>query len=209
MLSICKSLYSPKIGQSEFVDQLLKGRQGGVFFKCGAAHGEGLSNSLFFELHRNWSGVLIEGNPLYHRTLLFKNRNAFVVRACLSPTTKPQTVKYKTKGVFSGIVNSSDRVNSIMIQCFPLNSITTALGIRHIDYMSLDVEGPELNILDTLNWSQLSVDVLSIEYGSKTSKLNQLRSFFNATRIYTEVGLLPFGRKDDTGQDVVFMRTLK
>ena len=194
-----------QVGQSQLVDKLLKGRRGGVFLECGAAGGEVLSNSLFFELHRNWTGVLIEGNPQYYRKLLSKNRNAFVVRACLSPTTTPKIVKYTTKGMLSGIVNSRARANTI--QCFPLNSVTAALGIRHIDYMSLDVEGPELNILQTVNWSQLSIDVLTVEYRARTTKLNQLRSFFNATGNYTEVGLLPHGTKDDTAQDVVFMRT--
>jgi len=200
-----------QIGQSQFVDKLLKKRRGGVFLECGAADGEDLSNSLFFEVHRNWSGVLIEGNPYYHRTLLSKNRNAFVVRACLSLSTKPQTVKYMVDGVYSGIVETESKptsqVKSIDVQCFSLNSITAALGIRHIDYISLDIEGPELAVLKTIDWSQLSVDVFSIEYGEKPHKLNQFRSFFNATGKYKEVGLLPLGRKDGTAQDVVFMRT--
>ena len=201
-----------QIGQSQLVDKLLKRRRGGVFLECGAHDGETFSNSLFFELHRNWTGVLIEGNVNHYPALLSKNRNAFVVRACVSTTAKPETVMYKIEGITYGImtynvVNRSPAVKVVPTPCFPLNSITAALGIRHIDYMSLDVEGAELNILQTVNWSQLSIDVLTIEYGRSTILLNQLRSLFKATGKYKQVGLLPHGMKDHTGQDVVFMRT--
>ena len=80
-----------QIGQSKFVDQLLSGRRNGFFVEYGAVDGEYLSNSLFFELERNWTGLLIEANPNYHRTLLDKNRPAYVMNACLSPEPRPMT----------------------------------------------------------------------------------------------------------------------
>ena len=209
-----ESEHFSQIGQSEFVDDLLKGRRQGVFIECGAADGEGLSNSLFFELHRNWTGVLIEANPRYHRTLLSKNRNAYVVRACLSTTSKPRTVQYKLANFLSGISDKSDdpRSHNIQtttdVQCFPLNSITAALGIQHVDYLSLDVEGAELDILSTVDWTQLSVDVITVEYNLKTDILKQLRSLLTANGTFAEVALLPAGSLlDSLGQDVVFMRT--
>ena len=150
-----------QISQSQFVDRLLKGRRQGVFLECGAADRERLSNSLFFELHRNWTGILIEANPLFHRALLSKNRNAYVVRSCLSTTLKPQTVEFKLAdlggGIYSKMHNATvrqfhlDNKPSIDIQCFPLTSITAALGIQHVDYLSLDVEGAELDILSTVD----------------------------------------------------------
>ena len=194
-----------QLGQSQLIDKLLKGRRGGVFLECGAYDGERMSNSLFFELHRNWTGVLIEGNPKHYPNLLSKNRNAFVVRACLSPSTVPQALKYSVQDARSGIALGMI-TQTVEIPCFPLNSIMEALGIRHIDYMSLDVEGPELKILKTLNWSQLSIDIMSIEYNYRPKKLNDLRSFFKDTGKYKEVALLPRGRKEKKAVDVVFMR---
>jgi len=206
-----------QIGESQFVDKLLKGRRNGVFIECGAADGEQLSNSLFFELHRNWTGILIEGNPQFYEPLLAKNRNAYVVRACLSTTSKPQIVKYMLAHFGSGIYNKMhssvvkdfhlENKPTIDIHCFPLNSITAALGIQQVDYLSLDVEGPEVDILSTIDWTQLSVDVMTLEYGKKPYKLKQLRSLLTANGTFTEVALLPVGSNDNTGMDVVFMRT--
>ena len=48
--------------------------------------------------------------------------------------------------------------------CFPLMSLMLALGRRHVDYFSLDVEGFEYLILQTVPWSVLSIFTLSVEW---------------------------------------------
>ena len=207
-----------QIGQSEFVDELLKGRRNGVFIECGAFDGETNSNSLFFELHRNWTGVLIEANPIYHQSVLSKNRNAYVVRACLSTASKPQTVRFKQARLLSGIATYNKLYNSggynsspsVEVQCFPLNAITAALGIRHVDYFSLDVEGAEMDILSRIDWTQFSVDVMTVEYGWQTDILSRLRSLMTANRMFTQVSLIPVNSTTDSeGVDVVFVRSTK
>jgi len=35
----------------------------GFFIEIGSYDGESLSNTLFFEMRRNWTGLLIEANP--------------------------------------------------------------------------------------------------------------------------------------------------
>jgi len=49
-----------ELGQSMSIDKLLGGRRNGFFVECGAHDGEHLSNTLFFELERDWTGLLIE-----------------------------------------------------------------------------------------------------------------------------------------------------
>jgi len=92
-----------------------------------------------------------------------------------------------------------------------------ALDISHVDYLSLDVEGPEIEILQTIDWTRLHIDVMTVEYrvygGKKIGidqratlkKLKNLRRFFNDTGVYREVTLLPSGR-DAGGLDVIFSR---
>jgi FkbM family methyltransferase len=217
-----------QVGQSQFIDELLKGRRDGFFVECGAADGEGLSNSLFFELARNWTGLLVEANPQFYRTLLSRNRNAYVVGTCLSTVPKPARLRMRPTGVGGGIVGvfpDSRPENKVIVQngdvemtCLPLNSIMAALGRHHIDYMSLDVEGPELEILQTIDWKKIHIEVLTIEYAiwvggsvgldrlGSVRRLNNLRKFFNSTGIYKEVGLIPRNILEADAQDVVFQR---
>ena len=109
--------------------------------------------------------------------------------------------------ILTGMSGGNRRVPETDVQCFSLNSIMAAIGVRHIDFMVglLDVEGSELPVLETIDFTQLTVDVFSIEYSdvNRTNKLKKIRIFFNRTGSYKE---LPFGLKDDVGQDVLFMR---
>jgi len=191
------------------MDQLLQQRRNGFFIECGAYVGEDLSDTLFFELKRNWTGLLIEAHPDYFRQTLHKNRQAIALRACLSVTRRPQFMKFKLAGWGSGISSSYRNYNTkpdreTDVQCFSLNSIMAAIGVRHIDFFVLDVEGAEIPILETIDWSRLTIDVLNIEYGQNLKKLNELRAYFNST--HKEVGKLPRGLPDTGAQDVLFIR---
>jgi len=221
LAGVPKRRHYSQIGQSQLVDKLLKGRRNGVFLECGAADGVAFSNSLFFEMYRNWTGILIEANPTRLQSLIRQNRNAFVVRSCLSVTSKPQMAKFTMpRGVGGGLSDSLDNTDikkfkkwsksnvlpEIYVQCFPLMSIIEALDIHHIDYLSLDVEGPEIEILKAVDWTKLTVDVLTIEYNKSVDKLRKLRILFKNIGNYKEVRLMPSGSSDRGGQDVVFMR---
>ena len=93
----------PQVGGSQFVDKLLDGRRDGFFVECGAFIGEEYSDTLFFELERNWTGILIEAHPDYHRAILTKNRRALVLRACLSAGRRPEYVRFRISGWGSGV----------------------------------------------------------------------------------------------------------
>ena len=56
----------------------------------------------------------------------------------------------------------SENFQSIgQIPCFPLQTLLAAIGVTHVDYFSLDVEGLEFKILKTLPFDQsLSIDVI-------------------------------------------------
>ena len=107
---------------------------------------------------------------------------------------------------------------AIKVNCFPLNAVLAALEVSHVDYLSLDVEGPEIEILRTVDWTRLSIDVITVEYriygGAKIGidkkatlqKLEDLRQFFRGTGIYREVAMLPGADGDAGGLDVVFSR---
>jgi len=212
-----------QFGQSKFVDKLLSGLHRGFFVECGAADGEKYSNSLFFELERNWTGILIEANPDYHSRILNKKRHAYVLQACLSTEKRPMKLGMQPAGVLGGLVNTMHRSHlhyigrkrkrEITVNCFPLNAIMTAINVTHVDYLSLDVEGAELEILRTIQWTQLKIDVITVEYyihrnrAATLTKLEVLRQFFNDTGIYREKGVLPRRRPNlSRCTDVVFMR---
>ena len=61
-------------------------KRGGFFVECGAMDGERSSNTLWIEQNLKWNGLLIEADPYFYTQLLGKNRRAWSINACLSPS---------------------------------------------------------------------------------------------------------------------------
>ena len=64
------------------------------------------------------------------------------------------------------LVNSteSDQESVIETFCLPFLSLMLALNVTHVDYLSLDVEGFELDILKTIPFDLIDISVLTVEY---------------------------------------------
>ena len=60
--------------------------------ESGGLDGEVQSNTMFMERFLDWTGVLIEPNPVSYEKLREKHRKVWSVHACLSPQPYPQTV---------------------------------------------------------------------------------------------------------------------
>ena len=110
---------------------------------------------------------------------------------------------------------------TITAQCFTLHSLLLAVGQTEVDYFSLDVEGPELEILQTIPFDKIRIKVITVEYRVHVSmkrinipmsleKLEKLRNFFGSLGNYREAGIL--SKRDDKkkeeeqGLDVIFVR---
>lgn len=61
-----------------------------------------------------------------------------------------------------------NRTNTITVRCFNLENVLSEIKTHHIDFYSLDVEGGEMTVLeslrDGLKTRRITVDVWSIEY---------------------------------------------
>jgi len=211
-------------GQSRSVDDHLRHRQNGFFIESGASDGETGSNTLFFERHRNWTGLLVEANPQLYRQLLDKRRRAYAINACVSPSRRPISAVFKLAGWIGGLAHKMSKghlalvnrhgVGDINVTCYPINDIVAALSIDHIDYWSLDVEGAELAILRSVVWATMPpVDVISVEYMVKGAngkrdqrasdkKLQRIQQLFKQTGIYQQIGI-------KNNVDVIFTRIHK
>jgi hypothetical protein len=52
---------------------------------------------------------------------------------------------------------------NVVVKYYPLSSLMNTLGQTHIDYFSLDVEGAEMIILQSIDWKHLDIYVFTIE----------------------------------------------
>ena len=77
---------------------------GKFFIEAGAFDGEMKSNTLYFEMRYNWTGLLVEPNPTLVSMLVRKQRNAWILPYCLSPIKAPVVVEFDAVGNLGGII---------------------------------------------------------------------------------------------------------
>ncbi|XP_062566664.1 uncharacterized protein LOC134228979 [Saccostrea cucullata] len=214
--------------QDQVVYDILK-KDGGFFVEIGAFDGQFLSNTLWLERKHNWTGLLIEANPDLCQRIDKVQRHAWRMCACLSSATNQVTfIKGEAVGSAKEFVNEHhakllNKSKTVTVPCFSLEEALNHVKRKHIDFFSLDVEGAEKMVLQSLRKgleSQLfTVDVWSIEYkvydGSRNvieesrKNLQFLRAYFQTLGGYFEHSqlepLVP-SPQDGTALDVVFVR---
>ncbi|XP_023332685.1 uncharacterized protein LOC111704627 [Eurytemora carolleeae] len=176
-------------GQPLMIDQryFQESLKGGFFIEAGAFDGELESTTLYFEQKHGWSGLLVEPLLKEYKQLREVNRKAWSVHTCLSPIEKPKTIiftDFSSDLTGAGILEDNNRENKIVkgteMQCLPLTSLILALGNPRVDYLSLDIEGAEYNVLKTIDWSRVDIRVISVEtqfiseFGLESTDLHNL-----------------------------------
>jgi len=156
----------------------------GQFVEIGGYDGVTFSNSWFFEKCLNWRGVLVEGHPALYRKMQ-KNRPSAVnlnmavcsqrklINYTLNASPVSGAVEFMPES-FKSHWRSLLRVdNTIEVFCGPLGHQLCLLGIVNIDFFSLDVEGAEWQVLQTLDFNLLNVHVLLVEADRHDTEKNE------------------------------------
>eukprot|EP00747_Dinoflagellata_sp_TGD_P079016 gnl/TRDRNA2_/TRDRNA2_160334_c0_seq2.p1 gnl/TRDRNA2_/TRDRNA2_160334_c0~~gnl/TRDRNA2_/TRDRNA2_160334_c0_seq2.p1 ORF type:complete len:321 (-),score=43.73 gnl/TRDRNA2_/TRDRNA2_160334_c0_seq2:234-1070(-) len=183
-----------QLGQDMWVDEVLGHMKDGFVLESGAYDGETGSNSLFFELFRNWQCLLVEADPHTQDKLVSKNRKCHVLKAGFSVTDQPSTVDFEEANQLGGIESTLDtwqqnRINQqinhmkkahpeagakIIVPTYPVNMVMKQLNRTTIDYWSLDVEGAELSILQGIDFKTLEIGVITVERNGKQQPIQAL-----------------------------------
>ncbi len=172
----------------------------GYFVELGANDGISQSNTKHLEMWRNWSGVLIEPSPINYEKLLETRgkSNYFVNAACVSfDFTKPKMkLKYSNLMTIplegnSDILDKQDHANigrkflrgteyvhEFEVEARTLTSILKdAKAPDRIDFMSLDVEGGELEVLGGLDHRVYRFNWILVESRSPEALTRYMQSF--------------------------------
>ncbi|CAG7832475.1 unnamed protein product [Allacma fusca] len=171
--------------------QIFGNKTDGFFIECGANDGEFLSNTLNLE-KEGWKGFLIEAQPELGQKLRTKNRKAWFANVCLSPYLNISEIQF---AVGQGTERWKDALGKLLlpdnkigghrlygkVPCFPLVSLLAAIGVKHVDYISLDVEGVEMKILKTLPFDEtLVIDYIQLEVSHLPEGAKAVKTFLKA-----------------------------
>ncbi len=143
----------------------------GFFVELGAFDGLNLSNTKFFEDYLGWTGVLIEPVPEQFAKLKQNRPHCILVNAAVSridgevdflgndgTAGMPSTMA----GSFKDVWHDDDKESVYKVPSMPFSKILHQNNVKAIDFLSLDVEGGEFEVLDTFDW-KIPVHVIAIE----------------------------------------------
>ena len=177
--------------------------QPGFFVEIGANDGYTLSNTLFLENQFGWTGLLVEANPSYLGRL--GTRSAKVVNKAVA--AQKGTVEFIAAGLYGGIASSLQSAHAdktrgaqrISVETATLDEIFMECGVpARMEFISIDVEGGEIPILEQLCASKYRFKSGCIEHGLRPGDLEAFKRMLNHSG-YRDVWL------SQTMQDLYFM----
>ena len=193
-----------QIGQDLFVLLELNWKRNGFFVEFGATNGVGLSNTYLLEKSFEWTGILAEPAMVWHEDLQ-KNRSAALDFDCVWRETGEKLnftssalAEFSTITEFAGKdAHSRARKygDTYEVKTVSLNDLLDRHNApQNIDYLSIDTEGSEFDILQSFDFNRHRISVITCEhnFSAQREKIYQLLVSNGFSRVYEG-----FSRWDD------------
>jgi FkbM family methyltransferase len=150
----------------------------GTYIELGGLDGVTFSNSYVFNKVFGWKGVLIEASPINYKDLVV-NRPNEIATVNAGVCAVPQTLHWVDRGPVGGFAEfatqtfkdiwwtEESKANAQEVMCQPLTTILDDVfgrdGSFHFDFFSLDVEGAEYEVLQSLDFNKYSFGIIFVE----------------------------------------------
>ena len=182
-----------QLGADTWVLSKFKNDYKGYFIDIGAADGYVISNTCLLDSN-NWKGIAIDAFPRN-----FENRINTIVEQAVLSSKKDEIVEFlvpKEYQDFSGIVSNlgahKDTLNLVETETMQLKtSLLEDILIKHnapyeIDYMNLDIEGSEYEVLKTFPFSKYKIKYLSVEHNHEEPKRTDIYNLLSKNGYFRE-----------------------
>lgn len=141
----------------------------GTYLELGAFDGKDESNSMFFDKCLGWDGLLIEAQSQSYQKVVENRPHA--VKLSFSPTCTNENEVAKfynyplSNNGMEGFAKSYTGKETVEIPCGPLTPVLLDIfgPDGKVSFFSLDVEGAEIKVLETIDFDLIEVEVLMIE----------------------------------------------
>ncbi len=175
-----------------------KNKTNGFFIEMGASNGIELSNTYLLEKDYNWRGICVEPIPSRFEELCKNRPNSQCCNNAVYNESNKE-VKFDIANnydLLSGISNyivchkQSIDINKtqIMVKTITFNDLLEKYNSPlFIDYLSLDTEGTELEILKSVDLKKYIFGLIDVEHNYKEPRRTQIR------KLLTENGYIYLG----------------
>ena len=172
----------------------------GYYVEIGANDGFNQSNSLYFEIYKDWNGILVE--PLKEKFLDLRKyrehkKNKFFNNICAGFDFKKKNVEIINMNLmslskeinnsmeisqhikkFEKRVGKKNQISKQIIEVLTLNRIFEIANAPHLmDILFLDTEGTELEVLKGINFKRYNFKFMCIEVRNQKEIENFLKKY--------------------------------
>lgn len=175
-------MFYSQFKQDELLEQnVFKGYKNGIFMDVGAHDGVSINNTLYFEKNNNWTGYNIEPIKSVYEKLVINRPNSININCavCNNNGTAQFLCNTGYTEMISGLKDCFDirhvlrlkneneamgsKTEIIKVKTKKLEDICDEYNIKHIDFLSIDVEGAEFEVIKSINFDKIFIDVIIFE----------------------------------------------
>lgn len=164
-----------QLRQDLFVISETKYKKNGFFVEFGATDGIDMSNTYMLEAEFSWTGILAEPARVWKKQLELNRPNVSIETLCVWKDSNSLLIFNETDAPALSTVDSfSDldghRKARATGKKYEVNSISLEdLLIKHgapkyIDYLSIDIEGSEFEVIKAFNFDDYTIKIITIEH---------------------------------------------
>lgn len=169
----------------------------GYFIEFGAADGRALSNTYILEKEFAWTGIVAEPSKGWHERLKI-NRNCIIDNRCVWSSTGENLefseVSINELSTVTRFENSDGqnrkKNKKYYVESISLNDLLEEYKApKKIDYLSIDTEGSELEILQSFDFSKYEITVITVEH-NYTDQREKIYTFLESKgyqRVFKEL----------------------
>ena len=155
-------------------NHFFKNKKKGFFVEIGAFDGIEGSNCLYFENNYAWNGIALEPSKTQFSKLK-KNRKCSVLNLAISSSEKEvefydvheglaqmsgiNDINYSSKDIVEKDIKS--KIKKYKLKTTTFDKIIPSDEV--IDYLSIDIEGGEMEVLKSIDFKKYTIKVISVE----------------------------------------------
>lgn len=175
-------MFNSQDNQDKYLEEnIFKGYKNGIFVDVGSHDGITINNTLYFEKYNNWSGINIEPiKSVYDKLLINRpNSNNINCAVCNNDGETDFLCNTGYTEMISGIKDTFDErhfnrlemenkfmnatTNIIKVNTKKLETIFDENKLTNVNYLSIDVEGAEFEVIKSINFNKVFIDIIGFE----------------------------------------------
>jgi FkbM family methyltransferase len=185
-----------QIEQDLFVAATLRAKKSGFFVEFGATDGISLSNTYLLEKSFGWSGILVEPARHWHKSLAISRASKIDFR-CVSNLSNTMIKFVESDSAELSTIKGFEKIDDnkrFPHREYEVETISLLDLLRFhdspsvIDYLSIDTEGSEFQILENFDFSEYKFRIITCEHNftENREKIFKLLSKNGYKRVWPE-----------------------